>query len=128
MKHLKLIIAGSRNFYNYILLESTLAKLLSNYDDLPKQIEIVSGHALGADRLGEIWAERHKVKVITFLANWQLHGKRAGYLRNIEMAEYADALVAFWDGMSKGTKHMIDIAKSKNLQVRVIKFESRLTL
>jgi hypothetical protein len=128
MKQLKLIIAGSRNFYNYILLESTLAKLLSKYDDLPKQIEVVSGHALGADRLGEIWAERHAIKVTTFPANWQLHGKRAGYLRNIEMAEYADALVAFWDGMSKGTKHMIDIAKSKNLQVRVIKFESRLTL
>lgn len=128
MKQLKLIIAGSRNFYNYILLESTLAKLLSKYDDLPKQIEVVSGHALGADRLGEIWAKRHAIKVTTFPANWQLHGKRAGYLRNIEMAEYADALVAFWDGMSKGTKHMIDIAKSKNLQVRVIKFESRLTL
>ena len=128
MKQLKLIIAGSRNFYNYILLESTLAKLLSKYDDLPKQIEVVSGHALGADRLGEIWAERHNVKVTTNSANWQLHGKRAGYFRNFEMAEYADALVAFWDGMSKGTKHMIDIAKSKNLQVRVIKFESRLTL
>ena len=128
MKHLKLIIAGSRNFYNYILLESTLAKLLSKYDDLSKQIEVVSGHALGTDRLGEIWAEHHNIKVTTFPANWQLHGKRAGYLRNIEMAEYADALVAFWDGMSKGTKHMIDIAKSKNLQVRVIKFESRLTL
>lgn len=110
------------------MLESTLAKLLSKYDDLSKQIEVVSGHALGTDRLGEIWAEHHNIKVTTFPANWQLHGKRAGYLRNIEMAEYADALVAFWDGMSKGTKHMIDIAKSKNLQVRVIKFESRLTL
>lgn len=128
MKQLKLIIAGSRNFYNYVLLDEALTSLLANYDDLPKQIEVVSGHALGADRLGEIWAERHAIKVTTFPANWQLHGKRAGYLRNIEMAEYADALVAFWDGMSKGTKHMIDIAKSKNLQVRVIKFESRLTL
>lgn len=128
MKHLKLIIAGSRSFYNYALLDEALTNLLANYDDLPKQIEIVSGHALVADRLGEIWAERHNVKVTTFPANWQLHCKRAGYLRNIEMAEYADALVAFWDGMSKGTKHMIDIAKSKNLQVRVIKFESRLTL
>lgn len=128
MKYLKLIIAGSRSFYNYALLDEALTNLLANYDDLPKQIEIVSGHDLGTDRLGEIWAERHNVKITTFPANWQLHGKRVGYLRNIEMAEYADALVAFWDGMSKGTKHMIDIAKSKNLQVRVIKFESRLTL
>ena len=128
MKHLKLIIAGSRSFYNYALLDEALTNLLANYDDLPKQIEIVSGHDLGTDRLGEIWAERHNVKITTFPANWQLHGKRAGYLRNIEMAEYADALVAFWDGMSKVTKHMIDIAKSKNLQVRVIKFESRLTM
>lgn len=128
MKYLKLIIAGSRSFYNYALLDEALTNLLANYDDLPKQIEIVSGHDLGTDRLGEIWAERHNVKITTFPANWQLHGKHAGYLRNIEMAEYADALVAFWDGMSKVTKHMIDIAKSKNLQVKVIKFESRLTL
>lgn len=121
-KQLKLIIAGSRCFANYTLLNETLTKLLANYTDLPQQIEVVSGHALGADRLGEIWAERHNVKVVSFPAKWQLHGKRAGYLRNIEMAEYADALVAFWDGQSKGTKHMIDIAKSKNLQVRVIMF------
>lgn len=57
-----------------------------------------------------------------FKADWDKHGKAAGFKRNTEMAKYADALIAFWDGKSKGTKHMIDTAKSHNLKVRVIAY------
>lgn len=59
----------------------------------------------------------------TFISS-DLYGKSAGYKRNSEMAEIADALIAFWDCSSKGTKDMIDIAKNKNLLVRVIKYNN----
>ena len=57
-----------------------------------------------------------------FPADWERHGKAAGYIRNREMAQNADALVAFWDGESRGTKSMIDLAKEYDLAVRVLKF------
>jgi alkanesulfonate monooxygenase SsuD/methylene tetrahydromethanopterin reductase-like flavin-dependent oxidoreductase (luciferase family) len=65
------------------------------------------------------WAEQLGVKVARFPADWDTYGKRAGYLRNEQMAEYADALFAIWDGESKGTKHMIDIMLSKKKPVYV---------
>lgn len=58
-----------------------------------------------------------------FYADWDLYGKSAGYKRNIEMGNYADALIAFWDYKSKGTKHMIDYAKSKNMKIRIVKYD-----
>ena len=58
-----------------------------------------------------------------FPADWENLGRGAGYVRNVQMAFYADALIAFWDGESRGTKHMIDIAKEKGLMVRVIQDE-----
>ena len=57
-------------------------------------------------------------------AQWKKFGKRAGYRRNEQMAEVADALIAFWDGSSRGTKHMIDIMNEKNLLVRVVEYEA----
>jgi hypothetical protein len=75
--------------------------------------EVVSGCAHGADKLGERWAASLKIPVARFPADWDTHGKRAGFIRNSEMAEYADACIVFWNGTSKGTKHMIDIAKRK---------------
>jgi hypothetical protein len=82
--------------------------------------EVVSGTARGADRTGEQWASENNVPVKRFPADWDKHGKRAGYLRNADMAEYAEALVAFWDGQSRGTKHMIDLAEKAGLRVSVV--------
>jgi hypothetical protein len=90
--------------------------LTQNYTD----IEVVSGCARGADQLGERWADERGYPVKRFPADWHKHGKRAGYLRNEEMAGYATHLVAFWDGRSRGTKHMIDLGH--NLQTRVVRF------
>lgn len=81
--------------------------------------EIVSGGASGADSCGERWASVHELPVKTFLPDWNQHGKSAGIVRNVEMALYADALVAFWDGQSRGTKHMIDYANKQGLKVKV---------
>lgn len=85
--------------------------------------EVVSGGARGADRLGEWWAEQNGILITTFPAKWRdeegLFIKSAGYKRNVEMAKYADACVCFWDGESRGTSHMIDIAKHYDLELYV---------
>lgn len=111
----RIIVAGGRDFNNYSLLESKLDYYLSNLESF----EIVSGGANGADRLGEKYAISKGLKLVMFPADWSL-GKQAGYLRNKEMAEYSTHLIAFWDGKSKGTKHMINLAKENNLKVKVV--------
>ena len=117
-KQLKVIIAGGRDFKNYELLKEKCQKILANQ----KEVIIISGGANGADKLGEQYAQEYGHKVEKFLADWDKFGKSAGYIRNKEMADNADALIAFWDGVSKGTKHMIDLAKEKELKIRVIKY------
>lgn len=116
---MKVIVAGGRKFNNYNLLKTTLNNILSNKTD----IEIVSGTANGADKLGERYAEQYNYHIKKFPAEWDKYGKSAGYIRNEEMAKYADALVAYWDGISKGTRHMIDLAEKHNLKVRVIRYK-----
>ncbi len=111
---MKVIVAGSRTFTDYELLKLTC-------DNIKTQItEIVSGGARGADKLGEQYAIERAYTIKQFPADWDRWGKSAGYNRNAEMAEYADALIAFWDGSSKGTKHMIDLAKKNNLKIKVV--------
>lgn len=112
---MKVIIAGSRSFNDYSLLYNVCYFELSIYNN----IEIVSGGARGADSLGEKFAHDNNYKLKVFPAKWDKYGKRAGYLRNREMAQYADVLIAFWDGESKGTKHMIDLAHKHDLKVIV---------
>jgi hypothetical protein len=114
----KVIIAGGRDFNDYDLLCSKCNVILKN----KKNVEIVSGAARGADELGEQYASEKAYDIKQFPADWDKYGKSAGYKRNKQMAEYADALIAFWDGKSRGTKHMIDLAKEKNLLVRVVKY------
>lgn len=116
----RVIIAGGRDFCNYALLEQTMDRLLLNIED---DIAVVCGMARGADSLGEIYAKNRGYDVHPFPAEWNKYGKSAGYRRNEQMAQNADALVAFWDGKSRGTKHMIDIANRYNLKVRVIRYE-----
>lgn len=115
----RVIIAGSRSFANYEMLKANMNRLLQNISD---EISIVCGTARGADRLGEKYAKENGFHVAYFPADWERYGKAAGYIRNREMAQNADALVAFWDGESRGTKSMIDLAKEYDLAVRVLKF------
>jgi hypothetical protein len=115
---MKTIIAGSRGFTDYSVLHFFLSIN-------PWEItEVVSGTARGADKLGERYAEENGISVKRFPADWDTHGKRAGYIRNSEMADYADALVAFWDGESRGTKHMIDLADKAGLRVSIVNVPS----
>lgn len=110
----RVIIAGSRNYEDYENLKKVCNFMLCN----KKEIEIVSGTAKGADKLGEQYAVEKGYKVNYFPADWS-KGKSAGYIRNELMAQNADALIAFWDGESRGTKHMIDLAKKYNLQTKI---------
>jgi hypothetical protein len=110
---MKIIIAGSRTISNMDFMLQSLNSLIDS-GDLPseKQWEVVCGEARGADMFGSIIAHQNGIPVTNFPAQWKTYGKSAGYRRNVAMGEYADAAVLFWDGTSKGTKHMIDIMKS----------------
>lgn len=119
---MKIIIAGGRDFSDYDKLCKEVDFALSKCEI--SRVEIVSGAAKGADSLGEKYARDHGIKLKQFSADWEKYGKAAGYKRNSEMGNYADALIAFWDGKSKGTFNMINIANKKGLQVRIVKYES----
>jgi hypothetical protein len=115
---IKVIVAGGRDFENYHLLCGKLAGWLKGIS--PEEIEIVSGGANGADKLGERFADDNGCKLKVFKAEWDTFGDSAGYIRNAEMSKYADACICFWDGKSKGTKHMIDLAKKEGLALKVV--------
>jgi hypothetical protein len=122
MEDFRVIIAGCRNFYNYVILKERCEYFLQNKMKTHNVI-VISGHASGADSLGEKFAADHNLQCELFPADWEHHGKAAGPIRNAKMAEVADALIAFWDGQSRGTKSMIDLAKRKGLQVAVVRFD-----
>lgn len=115
----RVIVAGSRTICNQTFVFNHLDRLLVNKQKYDR-LQIVSGTARGVDKIGEAFAQARGYECVRFPADWEKYGKRAGYLRNQQMAEYADALVAFWDGKSPGTKHMIEIAKKYHLAVRVV--------
>ena len=102
---MKTIIAGSRDFKDYNLLKSQLDYYRMHKNNIT---EVVSGCAKGADLLGESYANEQSIPVTQFPADWDKHKKAAGPIRNRQMAEYADCLIAVWDGSSRGTKNMID--------------------
>lgn len=150
---IRLIIAGSRDFNDYELLEKEVDKYLEEIlkevheidkctdgqgnwywcnwckgegidpEDLP--LEIVSGGARGADKLGEKYAKENGHKVKKFIPDWE-KGKSAGMVRNIEMLKYSSHCICFYDGESKGTKHTIENAKKYNVKLRVIGYVQEL--
>lgn len=112
---MKTIIAGGRDFEDWDYLFDCLAA----HGEIT---EVVSGAAKGADSLGEEWADTCAIPVEQFPAKWNEFGKRAGFLRNTQMGDYADQLIAFWDGESRGTKHMIDYMESLGKPVYIYKY------
>lgn len=114
----KVIVAGSRDFNDFHLVIEKLHGFLKGRK--AKDITIISGTAKGADRLGERFAMRYGCNLLRMPADWDTYGKSAGYRRNADMADVADACVVFWDGVSKGTGHMIDLAKKKELTLEVV--------
>ena len=119
----RVIIAGSRGFNDYDLLKRKVTELIDFNDD----ITIISGTANGADSLGEKFAYEYDLTLVKMPANWTMYGKSAGYIRNEQMAVYASKqngkLITFWDGESKGTSHMIKLARKYGLEVNVILYK-----
>ena len=127
-KKISVIVAGSRNVTSYHHIAGHLDLLFAKWDNAEPgagDVEIVSGTARGVDQLGEKYARRNGLECKKFPADWDRFGKSAGYKRNEQMAEYADALVAFWDGCSRGTRHMINLAKAADISVSIIPSEPR---
>jgi hypothetical protein len=111
--NMKTIIAGSRTITDYWHVLCAVSR--SGFEIT----EVVSGTARGVDKLGERWAECHNIPVKRFPADWSKHGKAAGHIRNAEMGDYAEALIAVTNG-SGGTRNMIEYAKKKGLKVFVL--------
>lgn len=113
----KTIIAGSRGITDYDL-------LLDQIEACPWEIsEVVSGTAEGVDLLGEQYADEHDLPVERHEPDWDTYGRAAGPIRNREMAESAEALLAVWDGQSPGTKNMIEEAEKAGIEVHVYTLE-----
>jgi hypothetical protein len=112
---MKLAIIGSRTFTNYKLLKETLELYRS------KITVVVSGAAKGADSLGEKWALENNIQTLIFPADWEKFGKRAGFIRNEDIIKNCDCVIAFWDGLSKGTAHSISLCEKYSKPYKIIK-------
>lgn len=126
LSEIRIIVAGTRTFSDYELLENKLNDFISElnqkYPD--KQIVIITGAAKGADQLGSFYARSHNIPLKEFPADWHTYGRAAGPIRNQQMLDFAlheiPKLIVFWDGKSRGTKNMIDIARRYNVQTEVL--------
>lgn len=116
IKKIKLIVAGSRDFQNYPMLCKELDKIRESI------AEVVCGEARGADTLGRTYAYDNAIPIKSFPADWAAYGKSAGFVRNHQMAEYADAAIIFWDGVSPGSAHMIKTMQDLGKDVTVIEY------
>lgn len=106
---MRTIIAGSRSLVSYETLLLAIA-------EFPFTITtVISGTAKGADQLGEQWAQKNNIALEQYPANWAKYGRRAGYVRNEQMAQLAEGALILWDGFSPGTRHMINTCEQTNL-------------
>lgn len=120
MKEARIIVCGGKDFNDAKLLQDTLDEIVADFNSL----EIISGHAKGADTLAEQYAETHGIKCAVFPADWKRYGRGAGPVRNKQMLLYAleasPLVVAFWNGKSLGTKNMITQAQKVGVDVRIV--------
>ena len=120
MKELKLGVVGSRNFSDYSLMKEKL-------DEIKKQTDmliIVSGGSKGADNLAEQYAKENDLQCIVHKADWNRYAKAAGMIRNRQIVDTSDELIAFWDGTSRGTQNTIRLANQNNKKIKVVLYES----
>lgn len=114
---MKLAVVGSRSFDNAKAMQAAL-----KLHDISL---LITGGARGADTLAENWAKAHRVPLRVFRANWEKHGEAAGIIRNMEMVDAADKVLAFWDGQSPGTRFTINYARKSGVIVEVIPFNTK---
>lgn len=121
MKTYRTIIAGSRTVRDIQLIERAISESGFRITEVVSggqvSLDIETGERYGADYFGEQWAKSHMIPIRRFPADWRRYGKSAGPLRNRQMADYADQLIAVWDGVSRGTADMIEKARYLNVFV-----------
>ena len=110
---MRTIIAGSRTIIDHNILSNVVSKCGWHITT------VLTGLAHGVDFLGVMWAIDNGIKLEKYPANWKEYGISAGYKRNLQMAIKAEALIAIWDGKSRGTRHMIELAGEYLLKIHV---------
>jgi len=105
----RLAVVGSRGWTN----EKTTFDVLDALASRLKVGAVVSGGAAGADSLGEKWAQARGYKACIYHPDWKKHGRSAGFKRNSTIVENCDVLIAFWDGLSRGTLDTLRKARGK---------------
>lgn len=113
---MKLAVVGSRSINDRQLIFEILETICAQEGIT----EIVSGGARGVDTFAEDFAREKSLKMTIKVAQWDLHGKKAGFIRNVDIWKYADWGIAFWDGKSKGTEHSFKLAKQYNKNLMVV--------
>lgn len=121
-KYFRVAIVGGRDFSDFNRMVRVCDKLLRNKIAEGYKIIVINGKARGADSLGGEYAKLRGFGCEEAPADWDRFGKSAGYRRNEEMAKSSDAVIAFWDNSSKGTKHMIDISMRLGKQIRIYEY------
>lgn len=122
-----IVISGSREFTEYWKMANTLDIILKLRVTKP-HIRLFEGGARGIDKLALRYAILNKITKERFEADWDKFGKRAGILRNIEMIDAGDMVIAFWDGQSKGTKHAIEHAIKKRKRCIIVRIDRRMEI
>lgn len=112
---MKVAIIGSRNL-GVIGLENFLPENVT---------EIVSGGARGVDTCAREYAQAHGIKLTEFLPDYTHYGRGAPLNRNLEIIAYADVVLAFWDGTSRGTKYVIDNCRKQGVPIRVFLYKPK---
>ena len=118
---MKLAVVGSRSFEDYELFKREVDTLRDEYEI----DELVSGGANGADKFAEDYANENNLKITIFYPEWKKYGKKAGFIRNALIWEYADLGIAFWDGKSKGTQHSFKLAQKEEKYLKIISFKTK---
>lgn len=108
---MKLAIVGGRDFNDYKRLDAIVFELFKIRKGNIPEDSIISGGARGADALGKRYAKDRDLDYIEYPADWRKYGKSAGFKRNLQIVAACDIVLAFWDGVSGGTKDTIDKAR-----------------
>ena len=123
---MQLAIIGSRNFTNYAQLRDVINQYFVSHQDAgyPKFTfdTIISGGAKGADDMGAKFAKINNIGLREYIPDWDKHGKSAGFIRNRNIINDSDFILAFWDGISKGTANSLSLAKKQKKPTLIIYF------
>jgi hypothetical protein len=108
----KVAVVGSREWTDHLMIRDFIYSL--DEDDV-----VISGGARGVDQFAELYARERGLAVLVFSPAWDTHGRKAGLIRNQDIVDACDRLVAFWDKSSKGTAHALNLARAADKPVLV---------